>query len=279
MKKIALVFSGGALRGFAQFGCVKAIEEFCKKESLEIDTVVGTSFGTITSSLIALGYRSKEMIDYSLKTGFNVSNLRDIMLFGPAVLKGKKINRELTKFIGYKTFEETKINIIINSVDIYSGKEYIFTNKGIFTSDRKTHVASGIRILDGIKASTAIPLIFKPVRLGKLSLVDGGLVSAMALHLIDPYDFDMVIAVDVCMANFSFIEKKQNLRRLDMIKQSISVMQRQFHFKEVDEHMKKYGNIVLIRPKVGPAKIKNKGEMKRLIKVGYTETKKVLGQL
>ena len=276
MKKVALVFSGGALRGFSQFGAYKAIEKFLEKQNAVITTVVGTSFGSITASLVALGYTGLEMSVLAKQSGLKLSDITDLKISGPGIFKGKRIENGLKKNIGSKTFQDTKIKLVINTVEIKSGKEYIFTPVGLKASDYSEVIKDKeIKIKEAIKASTAIPGIFMPLYKYNRIWVDGGLVNPMCLDTLDMRKYDVVIGVDVCMANFNFIVDDKPTK-LQMIQQSVSIAQRQFHFKKVEEHLSKHKNFYLIRPNVGPVNQKRKNEMERILKCGYDEAKKIL---
>ncbi len=276
MKKVALVFSGGALRGFSQFGAYKAIEDFLKKEKAIVTTVVGTSFGSITASLIALGYNSTEMIEFARQTRLKLSDIRDLKVAGPGIFKGKRIQEELHKSVGKKTFSDTKIKLVINTVDIKTGREYIFTPTGLKASDKSEVIKDKeIKIIDAIRASTAIPAVFVPMYKDKKIFVDGGIVNPMCIDTLDKRKYDIIIGVDVCMANFNFIVN-DNPTKLQMIQQSISIAQRQFHFEKIERHLQKTKNFYLIRPPVGPVNQKRKNEMHRIIDCGYNEARKIL---
>jgi NTE family protein len=278
MKTAAILFSGGALRGYSQFGAMKAIEEFLKKNDSEINTIIGTSFGAITAALVALGYDSEQLIKDSKKKGFNLFNIIDVKIFGPGILRGRKIENEIKRYVGNKTFQDTKHELKINSVDLLTGKEYIFTKDGLVAADGSNIIPDkNIRLVDAILASISIPVLFRPKKIENLLLADGGLISPVAINLIDTNSFDKTFIVDVSMANISFVEPKKEPRKLDLLKQSISIMQRQFHFEKLEILTKNKDNVYWIRPNIGPERILRNGEMNRLIDTGYEETKKILG--
>lgn len=276
MKTAALVFSGGALRGFSQMGAYRAIEEFLKKHKIRVKTVVGTSFGSITASLIALGFTSKEMFEFARENGLKMSGLRDVKFSGPGLFKGKRIQSGLGKHVGTKTFQDTKIKLIINTVDLLSGKEYIITPIGMKASDHSEIIKDKtITILEAIHASTAIPGIFVPLQKHGRIWVDGGLANPLCLDTLDKRKYDYIIAVDVCMANFNFVTSTQPTK-IQIMQQAVSIAQRQFHFARVEQHMTQHNNFYLIRPSVGPLRSRKSAEMERLLHVGYTEAKRIL---
>ncbi|MFP4117744.1 MAG: patatin-like phospholipase family protein [Candidatus Woesearchaeota archaeon] len=276
-KKAALVFSGGALRGFSQIGAYKKIKEFLDREGITIDTVVGTSFGSITATLIALGYSPDEMEGISRENGLKLANFRDLKVTGSGLLKGEYLRDRLKNSIGDKTFDDTLLELDITAVDIRTGTECLFNRRGIevFHEEEKI-IDRKIPLIDAIRASTAIPALFEPVRLHGKLWVDGGLINPIALNTINFDEYDTVIAVDVCMGNFDFIGDTETPNKIQMIQQSISITQRQFIYSRLGKYMREHPNLRLIKPNVGPVNPRKKGEMDRIIQSGYDEAEKIL---
>jgi NTE family protein len=266
MKTAALVFSGGALRGFAQIGALKAIEDFTKKNDIQIKTVIGTSFGSIMAAFLAAGLNADTMAKISMKTGFRILDFRDIMLMGPALIKGKKIHEYLKKYLGNKTFQDIDHTLVINTVDLLTGDEYIFTKKGLEKLYCKKTFHANIKLIDAVEASIAIPVIFSSKNLFGLMLADGGLTNPLALDLVDVSKYDYIFAIDVSLANYNFIT---------LIQQSVSIMQRQFCFQK-NAKFKINRKVIYIKPEVGNVNPLKKGEMDRTIRCGYADAKKVL---
>lgn len=275
MKKAALVFSGGALRGFSQMGAYQAIAEFLKEKNAKVQSVVGTSFGAITASMIALGFSPEEMIGFSKSGGLKLANIRDLKFKGSGLLKPNHLKRELEKHMLGKSFKDTKKNLVINTVDLHSGKEFIFNHKGLIAVDRSEQILDNISIIDAILASTAIPVAFVPRKMYGKYLVDGGLANPIGLDLINRSKFDYVIGVDTCMANFNFVTTKTPTK-IQVMQQTISIAQRQFHFERLEKHLECHDNMYIIKPPVGPVNPKKKGEMERVLDCGYHEAQKVL---
>ncbi|MBN2881287.1 patatin-like phospholipase family protein [Candidatus Woesearchaeota archaeon] len=277
-KTAALVFSGGALRGFAQVGAYKAIDSFCSKNNIEIKSVVGTSFGSIVSGFVANGYSADELLRFSKKNWNKLYRLLDFkFLGGSGFLKGEKLRLAFKEYFGSTKFNDLKRELKINAVDLISRKEVVFSKDGIVSVDGSLKIKKDIPLNVAMRVSCSIPFIFQAVKIENLLLVDGGLAKPLALHLINPEDYDYVFAVDVCMANFDFFGTK--ISKSQVIRQAISIGQMQYHFDFVDSLMKKHSNIFLIRPNVGPVKYTRKNELERIIKSGYLEAKKVLEKI
>ncbi|MBU0471157.1 MAG: patatin-like phospholipase family protein [Nanoarchaeota archaeon] len=277
MKSAAIIFSGGALRGVAQFGALEAIEIFMKRKNIVVKAVAGSSFGSISASFLSLGYTASEMVHIARKTGFKLFSLRDINLFGSSVLKGKKITSAFEKYFAEKTFKDANCELFINAVDLHSGKELVFTKRGIeCLRTPKLLVKRNFKITDALLASTAIPAILKPKKIDDFEFLDGALVSPVGLGLIDYSKYDYVFVIDVSMANLTFVSKNSNLKRMDIIGQAISIVQRELYEHKLKNLLPHKKNVFFIRPNIKPVRKRSKEELETLISAGFQEAKKVL---
>ena len=174
--KYTCLFGGGAIRGIAYIGAIKAFEEL----GLVSDTFAGSSVGSIFASLLAVGYTSDELKQIFAKVNFEL--FRDIAIgVGPlfALSKGEVFLewlRELIekKFYGDKykkgenkavTFKDLEKNLVIITTNLsnFECKEF----SKLETPDFE--IASAIRI------SSCMPGLMKPIEYNKTLLVDGDL--------------------------------------------------------------------------------------------------------
>jgi NTE family protein len=206
----------------------------------------------------------------------NLSSLLDLSIRSPGLLRGKKFKKELFEIFDKKNMSEVKIDIFLNSADIISKNEYIFTNNGIVEKNSGKLFYSDVLISDAVYSSCAIPLVFEPNRIGNFVFVDGGLLNHLAYDLIVPSDFDLVILIDTTMANTDFIGDSE-VSKFNVIPQCISTMQAKNHFSGLAALQKKHSNVLLITPKTGTVSITRR-EWKRLIKCGYDAAKEVFSK-
>lgn len=174
--KIGLALSGGAARGFAHLGVLKAFE----REGIPIDMIAGTSSGAIVAAMYAAGMKVEEIEAITRKI-----NWMDIL--APTwpregLLSGEKIARFVEERIPVRYFTHLPIPLAVVAVDILSGKEYVFKRGRIGTA---------------IQASCAVPGIFKPVRYKGMLLVDGGVLNNLPSKVVRDMGADVVIGVDV----------------------------------------------------------------------------------
>jgi len=157
MKKLTLALGGGGMKGFAHIGVISQLE----KEGYKIEAIAGTSAGGIVGALYALGFTPGDMETFS-------KNLKYSELFSrnsgdpPSLLGLGGLYKQLDKVVGNSNFKDLAIPFAASAVDIKSGRELIL-NSG--------------KLVDAIKATTAIPGIFPSVKIGACYLVDGGILD------------------------------------------------------------------------------------------------------
>lgn len=156
-KKISLALGGGGTKGFAHIGVIRQLE----REGFEIDAIAGTSAGGIVGALYAFGISVKEIIQLSSRLKFSEIFQRSSD-DAPSLLGLGGLYKELEKTFGDATFEDLRIKFAAISVDTVSGTPIIM-NEG--------------KIVDAVKATTAVPGIFPAMKFGDLNLVDGGVLD------------------------------------------------------------------------------------------------------
>jgi len=188
-KKIGLALGSGGARGLAHIGVLKFLEE----NNIKIDYIAGTSMGAIIGGLYASGLSANEIEKIALET-----DMLDIFktLFDPSLKRGFMAGNKMTAFIQenlkVENFEDCKIPFSCIATDIKTG-ERVLLNKG--------------NIAEAIRASSSLPLIFKPVEVDKSMLTDGGLSEPVPVKTVSDMGADIVIAVN--LDTHTFEEEKK----------------------------------------------------------------------
>ncbi len=158
MKKYdyGLVLSGGGTRGFAHLGALKALEE----HNIKPDIISGVSAGSIVGALYADGKSAESSLKSLISK--NLIGFIKPMIPRDGLLKMTGFEKTLRKTLHAKTFEELKTPMIIHAVNINT-IEYTAFDKG--------------DLIDAIKASSSIPVVFPPVKIGNYQYLDGGLLN------------------------------------------------------------------------------------------------------
>ncbi len=177
-KDVALVLSSGGPRGFAYIG---AIEELIER-GYRITSIAGTSIGSLIGGMYAAGRlpQVKEWL-YSLDA-WKVFGLMDISFSRNHLVKGDKVIEALKEIVPDINIENLDIPYKAISTDLYTGEEVIFDKGNLYQA---------------IRASISIPSLFRPVKSGMRTLIDGGIVNAMPLNRVQRNGHDIMVAFDV----------------------------------------------------------------------------------
>ncbi|MCD8378470.1 MAG: patatin-like phospholipase family protein, partial [Candidatus Gastranaerophilales bacterium] len=176
------IFGGGAVRGIAYVGAIKALKEL----GIAIDTFAGSSVGSIAAALFAIGYSADEIKELFMQVNFEL--FKDIHFNinkDFALSKGNIFTNWIReaiekKFYGndYKkgenkpvTFNDINTNLIILTTDLNKFKPYEFST--FETPDYE--IASAIRI------SCSMPGLMTPVEIENKKLVDGDILKGIPL--------------------------------------------------------------------------------------------------
>jgi len=155
-----IVLSGGAVRGFAHLGVLKALHE----AELVPDVISGVSAGSIVGAFYADGFEPDEILDIFERKKF--FELVGLIFKNKGLLDISGLKKLLGKNLRAKSFEDLKKPLYVTATNLTSGKAEYF-NKG--------------KLIEKIIASSSIPVLFKPQKIGDITYVDGGLVNNLPL--------------------------------------------------------------------------------------------------
>lgn len=177
-KDVALVLSSGGPRGWAYIGAIEELES----RGYNITSIAGTSIGSLIGGIYATGRLSdiKEWL-FSLDA-WKVFSLMDISLSKNHLVKGDKVIGAIKEIVPEINIEDLRIPYRAVAADLYTGEEVIFDRGPLF---------------EAIRASISIPSLFRPVKYGFRTLVDGGIVNTMPIDRAVRNGNDIVVAFDV----------------------------------------------------------------------------------
>ncbi len=174
---VGVVLGGGAARGFSHIGLIQAMEE----NGVPIDLLVGTSMGSIISSLYAVGYSVDNM--RQIVTALDTASLIDLAVPPKGgFIDVTRLQVYLDILLGQKTFAELQIPFYSVITNIQTGEE-------VALDEGKVSV--------GVQASMSIPALFPPVVIEGEYYVDGGMKNAVPANVAKDNGADVIIAVDV----------------------------------------------------------------------------------
>jgi NTE family protein len=197
--KIALVLGGGAARGFAHIGVIKALEA----QGIVPSMVVGTSAGSVVGALYAAGMGGFDL--QKLALGMEESMVADWTLPDRGVLKGEALQDFINQKVRNLPIQKLPKPLGVVATDLQSGEMVLF---------RQGNTGMAVR------ASSAVPGVFQPVNINGRDYVDGGLTSPVPAQAARAMGADFVIAVDI-----SNVQRRDKLTgTLDVLLQTFAIM-------------------------------------------------------
>ena len=172
--KYTCLFGGGAIRGLAYVGAIRAMEEL----NIEFDIIGGSSVGSIFATLLACGYKSYELENLFMKVNFEL--FRDIHLGigkGLGLSKGGIFVDWLNELISQKVLSESKKDLTFKDLD--KDLVIITTNLNRFnTQEFSKFETPDFEIAKAIRVSSSMPGLMPPFKYNGNDLVDGDLQKA-----------------------------------------------------------------------------------------------------
>jgi NTE family protein len=245
---IGLALGGGAARGFAHIGVIQVLEE----AGIRPDLVIGTSAGSLVAALYASGKSGKELA--SLAQSMDEGAITDWSFPGRGLIRGEALARYVREHTGGRRIEQMKLPLGIVATDLDNGQGIVFR-----VGD--TGVA--------VRASSAVPAVFQPVRIGQREYVDGGLVAPVPVRYARQMGAQLVIAVDISEPP----DGAATGDALRMLLQTFSIMGRSINRFELAE-----ADIVL-RPKLAGVSGADFGARARSVQAGRDAAQAMLGEL
>ena len=222
--RIGLALGGGAARGFAHIGVIKALEA----QGIHPEIVVGTSAGSVVGALYASGRNGFALQKTAMEMDEATISDWALPLFGSStgVLKGQALQSYVNKAVKNQPMEKLKLRFGAVATDLKTGEPILFQrgNTG-----------------QAVRASSAVPSVFQPVKIGTRSFVDGGLVAPVPVRFVREMGADFIIAVNISTQT----DVQATVSSLDVLMQTFTIMgQRLNHYELKDAD-------IVIQPALG----------------------------
>jgi NTE family protein len=217
--RLGLALGGGAARGFAHIGVIQVLEE----QGIKVDLVAGTSAGSLVAALYAAGKNGREMA--TLAEGMDEGAITDWAFPTRGLIRGEALARYVRDKTGNRLIEQMAMPLGIVATDLSDGSAILF---------RSGDTGAAVR------ASSSVPAVFQPVKIGTREYVDGGLVAPVPVRFARQMGAELVIAVDIT----SPPEEKPGSDAVRMLLQTFSIMGRSINNYELRDAD------VVLRPKL-----------------------------
>lgn len=248
--KLGLALGGGAARGFAHIGVLQVLEE----EGIKPTLVVGTSAGSVVAAFYASGKTAAQL--QWLADTMDESQFTDWAnpFTGRGMLRGEALGKYVNSQLNGMKIEDMKMPLGIVATDLRTGDGILF---------RRGDVATAVR------ASSAVPSVFEPVRIGGKDYVDGGLVSPVPVRYAREMGADVVLAIDIS-------SRPEDAKTSDVLKvllQTFSIMGKSISQLELAQAD------VVVRPALPDVGSAEFSARKKSIEAGRAAMKQALPQL
>ena len=248
--RIGLALGGGAARGFAHVGVIQVLEEAGIRPAL----VAGTSAGSLVAAIYASGKNGAQL--QQVAETMDESAIADwsLQIFSRGALRGEALARYVNSQVNARLIENMPLPLGIVATDLHSGADTLFQRGDTGTA---------------VRASSAVPAVFQPVRIAGRDYVDGGLVSPVPVRAARRMGAELVIAVDIS----SPPDGNLSGGTLDILLQTFSIMGKSinsFELKDAD---------VVVRPVLQGISSADFGARKRSIEAGRQAMLQALPQL
>lgn len=180
---IALALGGGAAKGWAHIGLLRAFDE----AKVPVKMIAGTSIGALVGGCYLAG-KLDELEEFARSlTWPRVLRLMDFSLRGSGLISGHRLAARMAEHIGDIRIEDLPASYVAIATDISTGHE-IWLHDG--------------PLIEAIRASYALPGVFTPIQHNGRLLVDGALVNPVPVSVCRAYEPDLVIAADLNSETF-----------------------------------------------------------------------------
>ncbi len=174
--KYGLALSGGGARGIAHLGVLQALEE----KGIRPTVMSGTSMGAMVAVIYAMGISPKETLEF-IKEEVRPTALKNMDWNRMGFFNLNKVEKYLREHIEKDDFSALKIPVYITVTNLNTGK-FEIKSKG--------------KLIEFVMASASIPLLFKPVVIGKTYYVDGGVTKNLSAKVLEG-KCDKIIGIHV----------------------------------------------------------------------------------
>ncbi len=249
---IGLALGGGAARGFAHIGVIKALES----HGIKPDLVVGTSAGSVIAALYASGYRGNDLNRIALS--LDEASITDWALpfsgkFG-GMIKGDALQSMINRLVKNQAIENTALPLGIVATDLQTGQGVLFQRGDMGQA---------------VRASCSVPSVFQPTIIQGREYVDGGLVSPVPVRYAKQMGANFIIAVNISTEPSS----QDSSGTLGVLLQTTSIMGQSINQFELEQAQ------VVIRPELHSMKGTDFKSRNAAILAGEEATLKQMDQI
>ena len=246
--RVGLALGGGGARGFAHIGVLRVLEQ----EKIPIDLVVGTSVGSLIGALYADSGRvlDAEFLAAEVRAE-DVFDVSALALFSGGLADGEGIETFLGQHLKSSTIEQMQVPFAAVTTELRTGRTVVLERGPIGTA---------------VRASSAIPGVFRPVVIDGVTYVDGGVTDPVPADVARARGAEVVIAVAVPAA----VPDRTPTSTAGVVLQSIALLT-----AEIQKLRAREADVVIV-PEVGAVAYDDFSQKKKLVEAGEAAARAAL---
>jgi len=279
--KIGLVLSGGGAKCLAQIGAIQVFEE----EGIEFDYIGGTSMGAIIGAMYSLGFSGKEIEEYLRKVDWDALLSNEVPRNRLSYFDRKSAGRYVLSFpidsSGIKLPSGVNFaQYILRELSTITQQTYRYQHFSDFPTPFfciATNLETGTvrvfehgRLMDALRASSALPSLFTPYEVDDSLYIDGGVVLNYPVRYMAEKDMDYIIGVDMQ----DYLHKREELNGIVHVLEQTTGFLNSRNRKESEELTD-----IWISPKIKDVGLTSFESFDEIIEAGRTEARKHLSSI
>ena len=268
LPRIGVVLGGGALKGMAHIGALRAIREAGITPHLFAGTSIGAMIAAAAASGITPDVLRERALAFKRKDLFRINHvgmIMDRMLSRSIYLEGP-LRALCDDLVADGTFDDLPTKLLVSAVDLERGTPVVFGRPGF----------RQVKVRDAVYASCALPGFFPPGVVGDRVCIDGGTMDNLPVEVAG-LDVDALIAVDVGIANVPLAAGVAEQGFATIFMRAATMMMHEMQQATLETW--KGPPMLLVRPPVSHIGWFSFRHIEKLLDLGYTATREALSHL
>ncbi|MBY0492353.1 MAG: patatin-like phospholipase family protein [Gemmatimonadaceae bacterium] len=266
--RIGVVLGGGALKGMAHVGALRALHEAGIRPAL----YAGTSIGAMIAAAAASGRGLDEMTErarrFRRRDLFRINHMGMLMerMLSRSIYLEAPLRALADELVQPGTFEDLPTPLLVTAVDLERGTPLVFGTPGL----------TAVSVRDAIYASCALPGFFPPGVVGDRVCIDGGTTDNLPIAIAG-LSVDALVAIDVGIADVPVARGVAEQGFASIFMRAATMMMH--HQQQAALERWSTPPLLLVRPKVAHIGWFSFAHVDELLEVGYTATRDALRHL
>lgn len=266
--RIGVVLGGGALKGMAHVGALRAIRE----AGITPQLYAGSSIGAMIAAAAASGRTPEQLTERALRFRrrdlFRINHMGMLMerMLSRSIYLEAPLRALCEELVDEGTFEEFAHPLLVTAVDLERGSPVVFGRPGF----------RRVPVRDAVYASCALPGFFPPGVVGDRVCIDGGTTDNLPVAIAGT-DVDALIAVDVGIADVPLATGVAEQGFASIFMRAATMMMHEMQQASLERWAGP--PMLLVRPKVAHIGWFSFSHVEALLQIGYDATREALPHL